>query len=131
MIPLIKALFHYIWIRLGETVYSNSNEDIGQNRASSTVRKTKKDTHKIRVFPTNEDDQTELRSSARCEIVFNKLAKVKRRNHLLKQEDELNLRLGYLGKCSLTILSYFDHGYSFLMDTLHTIYHGVLVSIPS
>ncbi|CAF3408645.1 unnamed protein product, partial [Rotaria sp. Silwood2] len=108
----------------GETTLSNTKEHITQDRTSSTVRKTRKDTHKIRVFPTNEDDRIELRSSARCEIALNQLAKAKHRSHHLTQEDELNLRLGYLGRCNLTILSYFDHGYSFLVDTLHTIYHG-------
>jgi hypothetical protein len=109
---------------------SNADEGISQNKISSTDKKTRKDTHKIRVFPTIEDDKTQLRSSARCQFVLNQLEKVQHRNHRMGNEEESNLRLGYLGNCVLTELSYFDHGSSFLMDTLHTIYHGAFVSTP-
>ncbi|CAF4113129.1 unnamed protein product, partial [Rotaria magnacalcarata] len=71
-----------------------------------------------------DDDQIYLRSTARYELIAKKLAKSQHRNQHLSKEDVSNLQLGYLGKCTLTNLSYFDHGYSFLMDTLHTIYHG-------
>ncbi|CAF1378024.1 unnamed protein product [Didymodactylos carnosus] len=108
----------------GETVLSNSNDEIAQNKSSSTDKKSRKHTHKIRVFPTNEDNQTQLRSTARCQLILNKLSKLKHNKQCLNDEKESNLRLGYSGKCSLTDLTYFDHGYSFLMDTLHTIYHG-------
>ncbi|CAF2948103.1 unnamed protein product [Rotaria sp. Silwood2] len=108
----------------GETVLSNSNDQIAQNKSSSTEKKSRKDTHKIRVFPTNEDNQTQLRSTARCQLILNKFSKLTHNKQCLNDEKESNLRLGYSGKCSLTDLTYFDHGYSFLMDTLHTIYHG-------
>jgi hypothetical protein len=114
---------------LGETVLSNSNDQITQNKSSSTDKKSRKDTHKIRVFPMNEDNQTQLRSTARCQLILNKLSKLKHNKQCLSDEKESNLRLGYSGKCCLTDLMYFDHGYSFLMDTLHTIYHGAFVSI--
>ncbi|CAF4430637.1 unnamed protein product [Rotaria sp. Silwood2] len=107
-----------------ETVLSNSNDQIAQNKSSSTEKKSRKDTHKIRVFPTNEDNQTQLRSTARCQLILNKFSKLTHNKQCLNDEKESNLRLGYSGKCSLTDLTYFDHGYSFLMDTLHTIYHG-------
>ena len=36
---------------------------------------------------------------------------------------------GHVGPCVLRSLKYFDVGISFLSDTLHNIYHGVMVSI--
>jgi len=43
-----------------------------------------------------------------------------------KQDDNLK---GYRGKCVLRELNYFDVGVSFLSDSLHNCYHGVVVSI--
>ncbi|CAF4026360.1 unnamed protein product, partial [Rotaria sordida] len=108
----------------GEVVLSNSDKQISHNKTSSTNKKKRIDTHKIRVFPTSEDDQTQLRSTVRCEQILDQLAKVQHNNYPVTNEEKSNLQLGYLGKCVLTELSYFDHGHSFLMDTLHTIYHG-------
>jgi len=107
---------------------SNADERIVQNKVISIDKNTRKDTHKIRVFPTNEGDQTQLRSTARCQLILNQISKLQQNKHCLNDEKERNLRLGYSGKCVLTELCYFDHGYSFLMDTLHTIYHGAFVS---
>ncbi|CAF4396510.1 unnamed protein product [Rotaria sp. Silwood2] len=117
----------------GETVLSNSDEQISHNKTSSTNKKKRIDTHKIRVFPTSEDDQIKLRSTVRCELILGQLAKVQHHDYPVTSEEKSNLQLGYLGKCLLTELSYFDHGHSFLMDTLHTIYHGAFVSthLPS
>ncbi|CAF4280642.1 unnamed protein product [Rotaria sp. Silwood2] len=82
------------------------------------------------VFPTNENNQTQLRSTAQSHLILNKLLKLKHNKQCLNGEKESNLRLGYSRKCSLTDLTYFDHGYSFLMDTLHTIYHGAFFFRP-
>ncbi|CAF1657671.1 unnamed protein product, partial [Rotaria sp. Silwood1] len=84
----------------GETVLSNSNDQIAQNKSSSTEKKSRKDTHKIRVFPTNEDNQTQLRSTARCQLILNKFSKLTHNKQCLNNEKESNLRLGYFGKCS-------------------------------
>ncbi|CAF3764573.1 unnamed protein product [Rotaria sp. Silwood1] len=108
----------------GEIVLSNSDEQILHNKTSSTNKKKRIDTHKIRVFPTNEDDQIQMRSTVRCELILDQLAKAQHHDYPVTNEEKSNLQLGYLGKCLLTELSYFDHGHSFLMDTLHTIYHG-------
>ncbi|CAF3790537.1 unnamed protein product [Rotaria sp. Silwood1] len=84
----------------GETVLSNSNDQIAQNKSSSTEKKSRKDTRKIRVFPTNEDNQTQLRSTARCQLILNKFSKLTHNKQCLNNEKESNLRLGYFGKCS-------------------------------
>ncbi|CAF0965188.1 unnamed protein product [Rotaria sordida] len=54
-------------------------------------------------------------------------AKVQHHDYPVTNEEKLNLQLGYLGKCLLTELSYFDHGHSFFMNTLHTIHHGAFL----
>jgi hypothetical protein len=108
---------------------SHADERILTNKTHSKDKDKKKDTHKIRVFPTIEDQQTHLRSNPRCQLVLNRINKSQYNNHGEKSREEMDLRLGYLGKCILTDLSFFDHGYSFLMDTLHTIYHGAFVRI--
>ncbi|CAM4846918.1 unnamed protein product [Rotaria magnacalcarata] len=113
----------------GETIHSNANETPLQEKpTSSTEKKTRKETHKIRVFPINEDDNIQMRSTARYHQIHNQISTLKLHGHRMSEEEEINLRLGYLGQCLLTQLSYFDHGYSFLTDSLHTIYHGVFVS---
>ncbi|CAF1302483.1 unnamed protein product [Rotaria magnacalcarata] len=110
----------------GETIHSNANETPLQEKpTSSTEKKTRKETHKIRVFPINEDDNIQMRSTARYHQIHNQISTLKLHGHRMSEEEEINLRLGYLGQCLLTQLSYFDHGYSFLTDSLHTIYHGV------
>ncbi|CAF1377499.1 unnamed protein product [Didymodactylos carnosus] len=85
-----------------ETVLSDSNDQIAQNKSLPTDKKSRKDTHKIRVFPMNEDSQIQLRSTARCQLILNKLSKLKHNKQCLDDEKESNLRLGYSGKCSLT-----------------------------
>lgn len=114
-------------LALGDTVLSHADEHVSNKKTYSNDKGSKKDTHKIRVFPTSEDQQTLLRSNLRCQFVLNRIHKSQ--HHGLSESREIDLRLGYLGKCILTDLSFFDHGYSFLMDTLHTIYHGAFVRI--
>ena len=38
-------------------------------------------------------------------------------------------RRGYLGKCALRSLKYFDVGPSFISDSLHNLYGGIMVRI--
>ncbi|CAF2072448.1 unnamed protein product [Rotaria magnacalcarata] len=66
-----------------------------------------------------------MRSTARYHQIHNQISTLILHSHRMSEEEEINLRLGYLGQCLLTQLSYFDHGYSFLTDSLHTIYHSV------
>ena len=105
------------------------DERISNNKTCSSDKNKKKDTHKIRVFPTFVDQQTHPRSNSRCQLVLNRINQSRRSDLSGRSREEVDSRLGYLGKCILTDLSFFDHGYSFLMDTLHTIYHGAFVRI--
>ena len=119
----------YFDLYLGETVLSHTDEQV--SKCKNLMNKSRKDIHRIRVFPNNEGVEVQMRSTVRFNHIFNQLVKVQHHNHDERNKEEMDRRLGYLGKCVLTDLSYFDHGHSFMMDTLHTIYHGTFVSICS
>jgi hypothetical protein len=42
-------------------------------------------------------------------------------------DEEQDMKRGYLGPCLLSDLDFFDHGQSFLSDSLHTLYGGGMV----
>ncbi|CAM4943066.1 unnamed protein product [Rotaria socialis] len=79
---------------------------------------------KIRVFPLvpNHQEQPRLRTNTSYDIFMNKFAKERFRN-----DTQLRDRLhGHISPCILRDLTYFDVGTSFLSDSLHNIYHGVV-----
>ncbi|CAF3728993.1 unnamed protein product [Rotaria socialis] len=79
---------------------------------------------KIRVFPLvpNHQEQPRLRTNKSYDIFMNKFAKERFRN-----DTQLRDRLhGHISPCILRDLTYFDVGTSFLSDSLHNIYHGVV-----
>ena len=74
--------------------------------------------HYIRVFPISNDPtgQPEFRSNENYDRVM----------EIMNPSDEQ--RKGYMGSCSMRSLKYFDVGRSFLADSLHNLYGGVMVS---
>lgn len=74
--------------------------------------------HYIRVFPISKDtnQQAMLRSNKNYDLVMK-----------LKNPD-IDQRKGYMGICAMRKLKYFDVGHSFLTDSLHNLYSGVMVS---
>ncbi|CAF4829076.1 unnamed protein product, partial [Rotaria socialis] len=84
---------------------------------------------KIRVFPlvSAHQQQPRLRTNETYDIFMNTYEKERFTNN-----NELRDRLrGHIGPCALRSLTYFDVGTSFLSDSLHNIYHGVMVSSSS
>ncbi|CAF3872548.1 unnamed protein product [Rotaria magnacalcarata] len=79
---------------------------------------------KIRVFPLVPDhqEQPRLRTSKTYDIFMNKFVK-----ECFRNDTQLRDRLhGHISPCILRDLTYFDVGTSFLSDSLHNIYHGVV-----
>lgn len=97
-------------------------------KQSGNIIKNKTKKHYIRVFPTSfKVPPARLRSSENYTKVLNELQRQQLKNPNLSNEQQYALKKGYLGPCSLTRLCYFDHGQSFLSDTLHTVYGGAMV----
>jgi hypothetical protein len=81
---------------------------------------------KIRVFPLvpKHQQQPRLRTNETYDFFMN----IYKKQHFVK-DTELRDRLrGHINPCVLRDLTYFDVGRSFLSDSLHNIYHGVVVS---
>ncbi len=80
----------------------------------------------IRVFPLVPENQPQprLRTNETYDVFMNIY-----KNERFKNDTELRDRLrGHISPCVLRDLTYFDVGSSFLSDSLHNIYHGVVVS---
>jgi hypothetical protein len=91
-----------------------------------TVAITSKSKKKIRVFPLvpERHQQPRLRTNQTYDVFMNIYKKERLMNHT-----ELRDRLrGHISPCVLRDLTYFDVGTSFASDSLHNIYHGVVVS---
>ncbi|CAF3619678.1 unnamed protein product [Rotaria socialis] len=91
---------------------------------SITVVIKPKSKKKIRVFPlvSAHQQQPRLRTNETYDIFMNTYEKERFTNN-----NELRDRLrGHIGPCALRSLTYFDVGTSFLSDSLHNIYHGVM-----
>lgn len=83
--------------------------------------------HKIRVFPLLPTTQVQPR--LRSNVTHDELIK---RAEKKKIKDKTNLHdvmRGHAGPCALRSLKYFDVGHSFLSDSLHNVYHGVMVGL--
>ncbi|CAF1661149.1 unnamed protein product [Rotaria magnacalcarata] len=79
---------------------------------------------KIRVFPlvTAHQQQPRLRTNE----TYDEFMKIYAQERF-KDTNEMRDRLrGHIGPCSLRDLTYFDVGTSFLSDSLHNVYHGVM-----
>ncbi|CAF1391075.1 unnamed protein product [Rotaria sordida] len=89
-----------------------------------TVAIKKNSRKKIRVFPLIPDHQGQprLRTNKTYDIFMKVYAQERLLNHV-----ELRDRLrGHISPCVLRELTYFDVGTSFLSDSLHNVYHGVM-----
>lgn len=81
--------------------------------------------HKIRVFPLLPLTQAQprLRSNVTHDELIQRAEKKK-----IKDKTKLHeVMRGHAGPCALRSLKYFDVGHSFLSDSLHNVYHGVMV----
>ena len=97
-----------------------------KKKQKEAIEKTKK--YYIRVFHTSfKGTPARLRSSENYTKALNELQRERLKNPNLLNEEKNELLKGYLGPCSLTRLGYFDHGQSFLSDSLHTVYGGAVV----
>lgn len=78
----------------------------------------------MRIFPTGDDEQPEMRSNARWYEISHAL----RNGHRFLTDDNKPHTYGYMGECELSSLAFVDRGTSVMSDTLHPIYHGAFVS---
>ncbi|CAF3606415.1 unnamed protein product [Rotaria sp. Silwood1] len=79
-----------------------------------------------RVFVQNDNDDFELRSNDTYDeavALLQRSSSEERRNSITSINDGLD---GLRGPCELRTLKYFDVYQSFLSDTLHTLYEGVM-----
>lgn len=90
-----------------------------------TVPVKKDSTHKIRVFPLvlNHKKQPRLRTND----TYDKFIKNYKKNSTATIHELRDKHLGHVSPCVLRDLTYFDVGTSFLSDSLHNVYHGVMV----
>ncbi|CAF3413639.1 unnamed protein product [Rotaria sp. Silwood2] len=80
---------------------------------------------KIRVFPLDPEDQQQPR--LRTNETYDLSMKIFYKKHHLWNITQLRDRLaGQISPCVLRDLTYFDVGTSFLSDSLHNVYHGVM-----
>jgi hypothetical protein len=112
----------------GITTLSNpqiSEKKLAASTKTSNHRKTCKETHRIRVFVTEEDQpKPQLRSTERYQTV---MRLVQSKKPTPGSDEEQNMRRGYSGPCLLADLAFFDQGQSFMSDSLHTVYSGAMV----
>ena len=81
---------------------------------------------KIRVFPLLPEAQIQPR--LRSNLTHDELVNIDENDKPNDINELRDMIRGHVGPCVLRSLKYFDIGYSFLSDTLHNIYHGVMVS---
>ncbi|CAF1607895.1 unnamed protein product [Rotaria magnacalcarata] len=106
------------------TILSPIVEELLVLEQGITVVIKPKSKKKIRVFPlvSAHQQQPRLRTNETYDIFMNTYEKERFTNN-----NELRDRLrGHIGPCGLRSLTYFDVGTSFLSDSLHNIYHGVM-----
>lgn len=81
---------------------------------------------KIRVFPLVPADQQQPR--LRTNTTYDAFMNVHPNQQLMKSNQLRDRLRGHVSPCVLRKLKYFDVGTSFLSDSLHNVYHGVMVS---
>ena len=99
---------------------------VSLRRVGETVPVENGSNHRIRVFPLLPVTQAQprLRSNITHDELIARAEKTK-----IKDKQKLHAMMrGHAGPCALRPLKYFDVGHSFLSDSLHNIYHGVMVS---
>lgn len=94
--------------------------------AGITVALKEKSQKKIRVFPLVASDQTQPR--LRTNETYDEFMKIDPSERAKKRLELRDQMRGHVGVCLLRSLTYFDVGSSFVSDSLHNIYHGVMVS---
>ena len=92
-----------------------------------TVSIDKSSKQKIRVFPLPPIVQVQPR--LRTNFMHDETVKIDENDKSSDKNRLLDTIKGHVGPCVLRSLKYFDVGFSFLSNTLHNIYHGVMVSI--
>jgi hypothetical protein len=107
-----------------------SNPQISEKKSqvsngAANMKKTRKETHRIRVFVTEEGQAIpEHRSTERYETIRRT---IESEQPVPGSDEEQDMQRGYLGPCLLAGLTFFDRGKSFLSDSLHTLYGGGMV----
>lgn len=91
-----------------------------------TVAINEKSSKKIRVFPLIDENRPQPR--LRTNETYDQFV-IDGLDQPVANRFELRDRMkGHVGICILRDLVYFDVGKSFLSDSLHNVYHGVIVS---
>lgn len=90
-----------------------------------TVSIHEKSQKKIRVFPLLPVDQIQPR--LRTNETYDELMKIDPKKRVTTKTELRDQMRGQIDVCILRDLTYFDVGKSFLSDSLHNIYHGVMV----
>ncbi|CAF1013973.1 unnamed protein product [Didymodactylos carnosus] len=98
---------------------------IAHQQKQIQMRKTPKANATVRTFSTA---QLSEMPSQRCEENYQKYYSLYQKllnNNELSTDEIRDQTFGYIDRCSFLQLNYFSYCAGFLIDTLHTIYHGV------
>ena len=91
-----------------------------------TVKTNPNSKKKIRVFPLVPTNQEQ--PCLRTNETYDAFMDVYQNQHSVNSNELRDRFRGHISPCILRNLKYFDVGTSFLSDSLHNIYHGVMVS---
>ncbi|CAF4218173.1 unnamed protein product, partial [Rotaria sordida] len=80
--------------------------------------------NKIRVFPLL--PQIQIQPRLRSNFTHDEIVNIDENDKPDDKEQLRDMMRGHVGPCVLRPLKYFDVGHSFLSDTLHNVYHGVM-----
>jgi hypothetical protein len=81
---------------------------------------------KIRVFPLLLEHQQQPR--LRTNKTYDEFMNIYKKERFMNDIEVRDRLRGHISPCVLRDLTFFDVGSSFLSDSLHNIYHGVVVS---
>lgn len=108
---MINKMFNNLCLYvLGQTVFVNEKSD-----------------HKIRVFPLL--PEAHIQPRLRSNFTHDEIINIDEDDKPVDKDALRNTMRGHVGPCVLRTLKYFDVGHSFLSDSLHNLYHGVMVNV--
>lgn len=91
-----------------------------------TVEINNRSRHRIRVFPLLSSDQPQPR--LRTNETYDEFVSIDQDERARTKQALRDQMRGQVAPCTLRSLTYFDVGLCFASDSLHNIYHGVMVS---
>ncbi|CAF1300884.1 unnamed protein product [Didymodactylos carnosus] len=109
----------------GTTEYSNKINPETSNLTPAQL-KNRRYTHKIRIFSTAEMNKWPTKRTTERYLYYLKIYNdLLSKQPLPSQAKVVHETHGYIGECLLLELEHFDYSTGFLIDTLHSVFHGV------